>query len=255
MGPRPARNAYKLFLRGRARCVAHRAFADAASAAWSWRALAVGRWRGEDLGGIDVWPCGIVCCSLCGLTHPPSIGAARFLCFLCFFCFCFFSFCLPTDASFPVSILFQLMHFVLGMGEVIQGWDLGLLGMDGQIFEFSFLVSLRCTPFSFFPFWYLLHILLLTPFLCFQLMHFVLGMGEVTQGWDLGLLGMRRGGTLYVFSLFLFFLFGIYFISYNSHPFCVFSSCTSCLEWGRWSKGGISACSAWTARFPSFILG
>jgi len=27
----------------------------------------------KDLGGIDVWPCGIVCCSLCGLTHPPSI--------------------------------------------------------------------------------------------------------------------------------------------------------------------------------------
>jgi len=24
-------------------------------------------------GSIDVWPCGIVCCSLCGLTHPPSI--------------------------------------------------------------------------------------------------------------------------------------------------------------------------------------
>jgi len=28
------------------------------------------------LGGIDVLPCGIVCCSLCGLTHPPSIGAS-----------------------------------------------------------------------------------------------------------------------------------------------------------------------------------
>jgi len=27
----------------------------------------------KDLGGIDVRPCGIVCCSLCGLTHPPSI--------------------------------------------------------------------------------------------------------------------------------------------------------------------------------------
>jgi len=27
----------------------------------------------KDLGGNDVWPCGIVCCSLCGLTHPPSI--------------------------------------------------------------------------------------------------------------------------------------------------------------------------------------
>jgi len=27
-----------------------------------------------DLGGNDVWPCGIVCCSLCGLTHPPSIA-------------------------------------------------------------------------------------------------------------------------------------------------------------------------------------
>jgi len=27
----------------------------------------------KDLGGTDVWPCGIVCCSLCGLTHPPSI--------------------------------------------------------------------------------------------------------------------------------------------------------------------------------------
>jgi len=27
----------------------------------------------KDLGGIDVWLCGIVCCSLCGLTHPPSI--------------------------------------------------------------------------------------------------------------------------------------------------------------------------------------
>jgi len=27
----------------------------------------------KDLGGIDVGPCGIVCCSLCGLTHPPSI--------------------------------------------------------------------------------------------------------------------------------------------------------------------------------------
>jgi len=34
-------------LRGRARCVAPRAPADAASAAWSWRALAVGRWRGK----------------------------------------------------------------------------------------------------------------------------------------------------------------------------------------------------------------
>jgi len=31
----------------------------------------------NDLGGIDVWPCGIVCCSLCGLTHPPSIEARR----------------------------------------------------------------------------------------------------------------------------------------------------------------------------------
>jgi len=29
----------------------------------------------KDLGGIDVWPCGIVCCSLCGLTHPPGIGS------------------------------------------------------------------------------------------------------------------------------------------------------------------------------------
>jgi len=37
-------------LRGRARCVAPRAFADAASAAWSWRDLAVGRWRGERFG-------------------------------------------------------------------------------------------------------------------------------------------------------------------------------------------------------------
>jgi len=37
-------------LRGRARCVAPRASADAASAAWSWRALAVGRWRGERFG-------------------------------------------------------------------------------------------------------------------------------------------------------------------------------------------------------------
>jgi len=31
-------------------------------------------WR-KKLGGIDVWPCGIVCCSLCGLTYPPSIHA------------------------------------------------------------------------------------------------------------------------------------------------------------------------------------
>jgi len=37
-------------LRGRARCVAPRASADAASDAWSWRALAVGRWRGEIFG-------------------------------------------------------------------------------------------------------------------------------------------------------------------------------------------------------------
>jgi len=28
----------------------------------------------KDLGGIDVGPCGIVCCSLCGLTHPPNIS-------------------------------------------------------------------------------------------------------------------------------------------------------------------------------------
>jgi len=35
---------------GRARCVAPRASADAASAAWSWRDLAVGRWRGEIFG-------------------------------------------------------------------------------------------------------------------------------------------------------------------------------------------------------------
>jgi len=27
----------------------------------------------KDLGGNDVWSCGIVCCSLCGSTHPPSI--------------------------------------------------------------------------------------------------------------------------------------------------------------------------------------
>jgi len=33
----------------------------------------VGRWR-EEIFGVDVWPCGIVCCSLCGLTHPPSIA-------------------------------------------------------------------------------------------------------------------------------------------------------------------------------------
>jgi len=38
------------------------------------RALAVG--VEKDLGCIDVWPCGIACCSLCGLAHPPSI----FLC-------------------------------------------------------------------------------------------------------------------------------------------------------------------------------
>jgi len=33
----------------------------------------------KDLGGIDVWPCGIVCCSLCGLTHPPSIRIHAFI--------------------------------------------------------------------------------------------------------------------------------------------------------------------------------
>jgi len=38
----------------------------------------------KDLGGIDVWPCGIVCCSLCGLTHPPSIKA-KFHCIDCLF--------------------------------------------------------------------------------------------------------------------------------------------------------------------------
>jgi len=37
-------------LRGRARCVAPRASADAASPPGSWRALAVGRWRGEKNG-------------------------------------------------------------------------------------------------------------------------------------------------------------------------------------------------------------
>jgi len=59
------------WLRGRARCVAPRASADVASAAWSGRALAVG--VKKDLGGLDVRSCIIVCSSLCGLTHPPSI--------------------------------------------------------------------------------------------------------------------------------------------------------------------------------------
>jgi len=49
-------------LRGRARCVAPRASADVASAAWSGRALAVGVIK--DLGGLDVSPCGIVGCSV-----------------------------------------------------------------------------------------------------------------------------------------------------------------------------------------------
>jgi len=64
-----------LFSPGRVRCVAPRASANVASAAWSGRALAVG--VKTELGGLDVWPCGIVCCSLCGLTHPPSIQGSR----------------------------------------------------------------------------------------------------------------------------------------------------------------------------------
>jgi len=58
-------------LRGRARCVAPGAPANVASAALP-GALWPLAW-GKIWAGFDVWPCGIVCCSLCGLTHPPSI--------------------------------------------------------------------------------------------------------------------------------------------------------------------------------------
>ena len=57
-------------LRGRAWCVVPGLSAAVAIAAWLGRALAVGVRR--LLGWLDVEPCGIVCRSLCGLTHSPS---------------------------------------------------------------------------------------------------------------------------------------------------------------------------------------